>query len=67
MNKIKITHNPEKTTLEALGGRQRIGVVVLPNGRKSAKFGAGDLVIFPSGMSCTWGIVKDAEKQYTFG
>jgi uncharacterized protein len=30
-------------------------------------FGAGDLVTFPAGMSCTWTIRKAVRKHYRFG
>jgi uncharacterized protein len=29
--------------------------------------GKGDLVTFPSGMSCTWNITKNVKKHYSFG
>jgi len=30
-------------------------------------FGAGDWVVFPQGMKCTWKINKDVRKHYRFG
>ena len=30
-------------------------------------FGAGDWVVFPQGMKCTWKINKDVRKHYHFG
>ena len=30
-------------------------------------FGAGDLVTFPAGMSCTWEVHGAVKKHYTFG
>jgi len=33
----------------------------------SAKFGPGDLVIFPEGLSCNWNIKKAVRKHYKFG
>ena len=33
----------------------------------SAKFGKGDLVIFPQGLECTWKITKAVRKHYKFG
>lgn len=30
-------------------------------------FGAGTLVIFPRGMSCTWEVTKPVRKYYKFG
>lgn len=42
-------------------------VVVTPNGGEPVSFGAGDLVTFPSGMSCTWEVRKPLRKHYRFG
>ncbi|HGY5536980.1 MAG TPA: cupin domain-containing protein [Prochlorococcus sp.] len=42
-------------------------VTVTPEQGEPVKFGAGDLVIFPSGMSCTWKIDKAVRKHYRFG
>ena len=42
-------------------------VEVTPDGGEPVRFGAGDLVTFPSGMSCTWNIRKGVRKHYTFG
>ncbi len=33
---------------------------------ESFSFGAGDYVVFPSGMKCTWNIKKDVRKHYSF-
>lgn len=30
-------------------------------------FGAGDWVVFPKGMTCTWKITRDVRKHYNFG
>ena len=30
-------------------------------------FGAGDWVVFPQGMKCTWKINNDVRKHYRFG
>tara|TARA_Y100001968_G_scaffold170871_1_gene156276 strand:+ start:248 stop:709 length:462 start_codon:yes stop_codon:yes gene_type:complete len=35
-------------------------VTVTPEGREPAKFGAGDLVVFPAGMYCRWDIHKQS-------
>jgi len=40
-------------------------IVTLKNG-KSVKMGKGDLVTFPSGMSCTWEILSAVKKHFTF-
>ena len=31
------------------------------------RFGKGDLVTFPVGMSCTWKVLKPVRKHYRFG
>ncbi len=41
-------------------------VVVTPEGGEPVAFGAGDLVIFPQGMSCTWDIRVAVRKHYNF-
>jgi uncharacterized cupin superfamily protein len=42
-------------------------VVVTPEGGAPVKVGEGDLVTFPSGMSCTWEVRKPVRKHYRFG
>ena len=42
-------------------------VVVTPVDGAPVKMGAGDLVRFPAGMSCTWQILLDVKKHYHFG
>ncbi|NES99248.1 MAG: DUF861 domain-containing protein [Sphaerospermopsis sp. SIO1G2] len=41
-------------------------VVVTPDGGEPVKMGKGDLVTFPAGMSCTWNIIKNVKKHYSF-
>ena len=41
-------------------------VTVRPDGGDPVKFGAGDLVIFPAGLSCTWDVHQPVEKHYKF-
>ena len=41
-------------------------VIVTPDGGEPVEMGAGDLVIFPAGMSCTWKILEDVVKHYNF-
>ena len=53
----------EKETCYILEG----DVEVTPDGGAPVQMGAGDLVTFPQGMSCTWNIRKDVRKHYTFG
>ena len=42
-------------------------VTVTPDGGEPVRVGKGDLVTFPSGMSCTWEIRGAVKKHYTFG
>lgn len=42
-------------------------VVVTPDDGEPVEMGKGDLVTFPSGMSCAWKIRKDVKKHYQFG
>jgi uncharacterized cupin superfamily protein len=41
-------------------------VEVTPEGGEAVRFGAGDLVIFPAGMSCRWNIIQSVRKHYRF-
>ncbi|WP_457631454.1 cupin domain-containing protein [Oceanithermus sp.] len=41
-------------------------VVVTPDGGEPVEVGAGDLVTFPRGMSCTWKVVEPVRKHYNF-
>jgi len=42
-------------------------VVVTPQSGEPVEMGAGDLVTFPAGMSCTWQIRKSVKKHYKLG
>ena len=42
-------------------------VIVTPDGGEPVRVGAGDLVTFPAGMSCTWDIRAPVQKHYQFG
>ncbi|MCP4604335.1 MAG: cupin domain-containing protein [Proteobacteria bacterium] len=42
-------------------------VVVTTEKGEQVTMGAGDLVTFPRGMSCTWKVLKPVRKHYTFG
>ena len=42
-------------------------VVVTPDGGEPVEMGKGDLVTFPTGVSCTWKIRRDVRKHYQFG
>ena len=42
-------------------------VIVTPENQSPVKLNKNDLVIFPSGMNCTWKILKDVKKHYKFG
>jgi uncharacterized protein len=41
--------------------------VVTPDGGQPQEFARGDLITFPTGLSCTWEILEPVEKHYTFG
>jgi hypothetical protein len=42
-------------------------VIVTPDGGAPVRFGQGDLVTFPAGLSCTWEIRAAVRKHYRFG
>ena len=42
-------------------------VSVTPDGGKPVRFGAGDLVVFDTGLSCTWEVHAPVRKHYRFG
>ena len=42
-------------------------VIVTPKNGKSVRFGKGDLVTFPAGMTCTWKVLQPVRKHYRFG
>lgn len=41
-------------------------VVVTPEQGEPVRVGAGDLVTFPAGMSCTWQVLQPVRKHYRF-
>ncbi|OLP17755.1 cupin [Leptolyngbya sp. 'hensonii'] len=41
-------------------------VEVTPEGGSPVSIGQGDLVVFPTGMSCTWNILSPVRKHYKF-
>lgn len=53
----------EKETCLILQGK----AVVTTNDGETASFGAGDWVVFPVGLECTWKIIEGIEKKYKFG
>ncbi|MBD3378924.1 MAG: DUF861 domain-containing protein [Candidatus Omnitrophica bacterium] len=53
----------ESETCYILEGKAR----VTPENGESVEFGPGDLVVFPSGMSCTWEISSPIKKHYRMG
>ena len=42
------------------------GEVSVGYGSKSMSFAAGDLVVFPKGLSCVWNVKKPVRKHYMF-
>ncbi len=43
------------------------GKVTVSDGRDSVSFGAGDMVIFPVDLECTWDVHEPVKKYYNFG
>ena len=41
-------------------------VAVTPDSGEPVSFGAGDLVIFPAGLSCRWQVRRPVRKHYSF-
>ena len=41
-------------------------VIVTPEGQEPVTIAKGDLVTFPSGMSCTWDVKHPVRKHYRF-
>ena len=56
-------HYDEKETCYLLEG----DVEVTPEGGQPVRFGKGDFVTFPKGMSCTWKVLQPVRKHYKFG
>jgi uncharacterized cupin superfamily protein len=42
------------------------GEVIVTYGSKNASIAAGDLVVFPAGLSCVWKVTKPVKKHYYF-
>lgn len=67
------TWSKEVSTFPWTYGEQEIAyvlegeVVVTPKNGEPVKFGKGDLVTFPAGMSCTWEVKQPLRKHYQFG
>ena len=43
------------------------GKVTVTDGKHSVSFAAGDLVIFPVDLECTWKVEDPVKKYYNFG
>jgi len=56
-------HYDDTETCYLLNGK----VTVTTKDGKSVNFGAGDLVVFPKGLSCVWDIQEPVKKHYNFG
>jgi uncharacterized cupin superfamily protein len=54
----------DKETCLILEGKVKIES---PDGKEAVSFAAGDLVIFPKGLSCVWKVEKAVRKHYNFG
>ena len=57
-------HYDEKETCLILEG---VVGVTPTDGGAAVTLNAGDLVIFPKGMSCTWTVWQGVRKHYKFG
>ncbi len=53
----------EKETCLILDGK----VTITNEAGETFEFAAGDWVVFPEGLKCTWKISKDVRKHYKFG
>lgn len=42
------------------------GEVTVKYGSENVSFAAGDLVVFPQGLSCVWQVKKPVKKHYFF-
>ncbi|MDO9548570.1 MAG: cupin domain-containing protein [Candidatus Marinimicrobia bacterium] len=56
-------HYSEPETCYILEG----DVIVTTKSGETARFGQGDLVEFPAGLTCRWKILKAVKKHYNFG
>ncbi len=52
----------EKETCYIIEGKVKVSTE-----KETVEFGAGDLVIFPAGLSCVWEISQKIRKYYKFG
>ena len=43
------------------------GAVTVSDGTGSVSFGAGDMVVFPEDLDCTWHVTEPVTKYYNFG
>jgi uncharacterized cupin superfamily protein len=43
------------------------GKVTVTDGKDSVSFEAGDLVVFPEELECTWQVHEPVKKHYNFG
>ena len=53
----------ERETAQVLQGKVR---VVTEHGQ-DVTFGAGDIVVFPAGLNCTWTVMEPIRKVFSFG
>ena len=43
------------------------GEVTVVTDTETVSFGAGDIVVFPAGLSCTWKVSRAVKKHFQFG
>ncbi len=53
----------DRETAHVLEGKVK---VVTEHGQE-VTFGAGDIVVFPAGLSCTWTVIEPIKKVFSFG
>ncbi|MCE2905779.1 MAG: cupin domain-containing protein [Anabaena sp. CoA2_C59] len=61
ISKFSWTYDDQETCYFLTGD-----IIVTPHGGQAVKIGKGDLVTFPAGMSCTWEIISDVKKHFSF-
>jgi len=43
------------------------GEVIVKTDEETVHFKAGDIVVFPAGLSCVWEVIQPVRKHYQFG
>lgn len=61
--KYKMKYNAQQTCYLVRG---KVKVYPKDSSTAPVEFGAGDLVIIPKGISCTWDVTASVDKHYKF-